>query len=110
MSLLPRPSRNALPPFNSTRSQTDDISRNSSDSDPNKPEEQEDEYVPNLSHNSRRLHRVRLTKECRQKGQWINIAIMFGINLQDIFKIGIQLDMRSMYADDSDEDDKYHNL
>ncbi len=36
---------------------------------------------------------------CRQKGRWINTAISFGIDLQDIFWIGIREDKQKLVSD-----------
>jgi hypothetical protein len=63
-------------------------------------EEPEDKCVSNISHRLQYLHHIRFTKACRQKARWINIAICFGVDLQEIFKTGIRSDLQDMDADD----------
>ena len=61
-------------------------------------------------------------KACRQKGRWINVAISFGVDLQDIFKLGVRFETQSRLTadgnnninnnehdkdEDEDEDDIY---
>jgi len=55
------------------------------------------------------LHCIRFTKACRQKGRWINVAICFGIDLQDIFRLGIRSEIDAEENDD-DDDDEYPNM
>jgi hypothetical protein len=66
--------------------------------------------VPQLTTNV--LMPARFTKACRHKGRWINVAICFGIDLQDIFRLGIRFDRGNFAAyndgdnnDDDDDDD-----
>jgi hypothetical protein len=76
-------------------------------------EELEDKYVPNTFHSAQYLHRVRFLKACHQKGQWINVAICFGVDLQEVFKVGIRSDMQNLDADvdnDYDDADNYPNM
>lgn len=42
----------------------------------------------------------RFTRACRKKGRWINIAICFGIDLQEIFRLGIRSDLGNLAGDD----------
>lgn len=44
----------------------------------------------------------RFMKACRHKGRWINIAISFGIDLQEIFRLGIRHDTDNLATDDED--------
>jgi hypothetical protein len=76
-------------------------------------EEPEDRYVPNRFHSARYLPSVRFVKACRQKGRWINVAICFGVDLQEVFKVGIRSDVQNMDADvddDIDDVDDYPNM
>jgi hypothetical protein len=56
------------------------------------------------------LHCIRFMKACRQKGRWINVTISFGIDIQDIFKLGIRSEMDPGDNDDDDDDDAYRNM
>lgn len=53
---------------------------------------------------------TRFTKACRQKGRWINVAISFGVDIQDIIKFGIRSDIHNLDADDEGNDDEYRNV
>ena len=71
--------------------------------------EQEDEYVCNLPCLTTGLTErpVRFSEDCRLRGRWVNIAIWFGVKLQDIFKIGmgVKLSRNNVaLADDYDLD------
>jgi hypothetical protein len=46
----------------------------------------------------------RFTKACRIKGRWINIAITFGVDLQDLFRLGIRFDEHNLATDADDND------
>jgi hypothetical protein len=52
---------------------------------------------------------TRFIKSCRQKAQWINAAITFGIDIQDIFRIGIRSDVKKMATDNDFNNDNDEN-
>ncbi len=47
--------------------------------------------------------RASFVKACRHKGRWINVGICFGIDLNDIFKLGIRADRRNLVVRDDDD-------
>jgi len=49
---------------------------------------------------------TRFTKACRHKGRWINVAICFGIDLQEMFRLGICSDRGNLAADDNEDEDE----
>jgi hypothetical protein len=48
---------------------------------------------------------IRFKKACRLKGRWINAAICFGIDLQDIFRLGIRHDLATSDSDGDGDDE-----
>ena len=48
------------------------------------------------------LHSIRLTKDCCPKAHWINVAISFGVDLEEIFRLGI-CSITQNQAGDEDE-------
>jgi hypothetical protein len=101
-------SRSSIRPVPSTRSEPVGADRDSPEPNPNatrRSEEPEDRCVSNRSHSLRYLHHIRFNKACRQKGRWINLAISFGIDLQDIFKLGIRSDTQNL-----DNVEEYRNM
>jgi hypothetical protein len=55
----------------------------------------EDKYVYNLLYHTTRPidSPIIFSRSCRLKARWINIAISFGVELQDIFKVGMRLNL-----------------
>lgn len=64
----------------------------------------EDEYVCDLLWHITGLTGcpVRFSQRCRLGARWINLAICFGVELQDVFKIGMRLNVTEEYDSDSD--------
>jgi hypothetical protein len=71
------------------------VQRRSTRDDPD--EESENEYVYNLLYHIPKLtvFPVRFSQSCRLKARWVNIAVCFGVELQDVFKIGRRLNYES---------------
>lgn len=68
----------------------------------------EDEYVYNLLYHTTRLIEcpIRFSRSCRLKARWINIAISFGVELKDIFKVGMRFNL-FMNNDAGNSDSKW---
>ena len=109
-------SRSALRPAGYTSTEPTWTNRDDPEPNPNtthRSEEPEDKYVFTITKLTAvviEIRHIRFTKTCRQKGRWINASIYFGVDLQDIFRLGIRSDLEDMGADDDDDDDTYRNM
>ena len=69
--------------------------------------EREDEYVCTLLYHITGLTKCSLgfSNECRLKARWINLAISFGIEIHDIFKVGMRLNIFVNNVDEESDSD-----